>query len=205
MNNNRPMTEKTDCIKHRWIPLLGIDKKRSIPTSLFTCLKCGDLKVGVETIKISRFRLDMGELPINSVAGIKLMNEPTADTTASGLIVTATVDTNAQGIGAPLFMAADGNLDTADADTSATSPCVALALETGTGSKKILVHGVLRVDSWNWTRGPGTLSLIYVSTTVGTLTQTQPTGTDEVIQPVGWALSDDCIYFAPSMMYLTHV
>ncbi len=197
--------EKTECSKHRWIPLLGIDKKKSVPTSLFTCLKCGDLKVGTQTIKISRFRLDMGELPINSVAGIKLMNEPTADTTASGLIVTATVDTNAEGIGAPLFMSADGHLDTADADSSTTSPCVALAMETGTGSKKILVHGVLRVDAWNWTRGPGTSSLIYVSTVTGTLTQTQPSGTDDVIQPVGWALSDDCIYFAPSLIYLTHI
>ena len=199
------MKEKTECKKHRWIPLLGIDKKKSVPTSLFTCLRCGDLKVGIQTIKISRFRLDMGELPINSVAGIKLMNEPTADATASGLIITATVDTNAEGIGAPLFMAADGHLDTADADSSATTPCVALAMETGTGSKRILLHGVLRVDAWNWTIGPGNAGLIYVSTTTGTLTQTQPSGTDDVIQPVGWALSDDCIYFAPSIMYLTHV
>jgi hypothetical protein len=93
--------ERAECPKHKWIPLLGIDKKKSVPTSLFTCLNCGDLKVGTQTIKISRYRLDMGELPINSVAGIKLMNEPTADTTASGLIMTATIDTNAEGIGAP--------------------------------------------------------------------------------------------------------
>jgi hypothetical protein len=133
------------------------------------------------------------------------MNEPTTDATASGLILTATIDTNAQGIGAPLFMAADGHLDTANATTNTSSPCVALALETGTGSKKIIVHGVLRVDAWNWTTGPGSSSLIYASTSVGTLTQTKPSGTDQVIQPVGWALSDDSIYFSPSMMYLTHV
>ncbi len=199
------MAERIDCITHKWIPLLGADGSRSVPTFLFTCLHCGDLKVGTQTIKISRYRLDMGELPINSVAGIKLMNEPTADTTASGLIVSATVDTNSVGIGAPLFMAADGHLDTASASSSATTPCVALAMETGTGSKKILLHGILRVDAWNWTIGPGTASVIYVSTTTGTLTQTQPTGTDHVIQPVGWALSDDCIYFTPSMAYWTHV
>ena len=198
------MEEKNVCKNHRWIPLLGSHKGKSIPTSLFTCLKCGDLKVGRRTIKISRFRMDMGELPIYNVERIRLMNEPTSDTTASGLIVTATVDTNNEGIGAPLFMAADGNLDTADADSSTTSPCVALALETGTGSKQILLHGVLRVDAWNWTKGPGTSSLIYVSTTVGTLTQTQPSDADDVIQPVGWALTDDCIYFSPSMLYLTH-
>ena len=154
-------------------------------------------------IKISRFRMDMGELPINNVAAIRLNKAPTADLTVSGLIITGTVDTNAQGIGAPLFIAADGNFDTADADASTTSPCVGLALETGTGSKKILVQGILRVDSWNWTIGPGDASLIYVSTSVGTLTQTQPSATDNVIQPVGWALSADVIYFSPSMMYIT--
>lgn len=199
------MTDKQECTTHKWIPLLGMNRGKTVPTSLFTCLKCGDLKVGVTTIKISRFRLDMGELPIYNAAAIRLMNPPTADLTVSGLIVTATVDTNAQGIGAPLFMALDGNLDTANATTSATSPCVALALETGTGSKKILVHGVLRNDAWNWTRGPGSASLIYVSTTTGTLTQTVPSGIDQVVQPVGWALSADSMYFSPSMIYLTRV
>ena len=120
------------------------------------------------------------------------------------MIIIATVDTNAEGIGAPLFMAADGHFDTADADGSTTSPAVVLALETGTGSKKVLVHGILRHDDWNWTTGPGKVGLIYVSTTVGTLTQTQPSGTDDVIHPVGWALSDDVIYFTPSMIYFTH-
>jgi hypothetical protein len=185
---------------------LGVDKKKSVPTFLFTCLKCGDLKVGTQTIKISRFRLDMGELPINSVAAINLMNPPTVDTTASGLIIKATVDTNAEGIGAPLYMKANGNLSTANATTSATTPSVALAMDTGTGAnKRVLVHGVLRLDSWSWTTGPGTSSLIYVSTTTGTLTQTKPSGTDEVIQPVGWALSADSIYFNPSVIYLTHM
>lgn len=198
------MKKEIDCNRHRWIPLLGIDREKSIPTSLFTCLQCGDLKVGVQTIKISKSRLDMGELPINSVAGIKLMNPPSVNNTASGLIVTAIVDTNAQGIGAPLFMAADGHLDTASATTNATSPCVALAVEKGAGSKRILVHGVLRVNAWNWTIGPGTSGLIYVSTSTGALTQTQPSGTGQIIQPVGWALSADSIYFAPSMIYMTH-
>ncbi|MGD0977363.1 MAG: hypothetical protein ABR875_03675 [Minisyncoccia bacterium] len=201
------MKKKTDCNKHRWIPLLGVDKGKNVPTSLFTCLKCGDLKVGTETIKISQYRLDMGGLPINSVAAINLTNVPFADApVASGLIITATVDTNNQGIGAPLFMAANGNLNTTSANSSATSPCVALAIDTGTGSdKKILVHGILRKSGWSWATGPGTASLIYVSTSTGTLTQTKPSGADQVIQPVGWALASNCIYFAPSIIYLTHI
>jgi hypothetical protein len=204
-NNMPEKTDKRECAEHKWIPLLGSDNNKPVATFLFTCTNCGDLKVGTQTIKISRFRLDMGELPINSVAGIKLMNEPTADQTASGLIITAVVDVNDQGVGAPLFMASDGHLEAADADSVTTAPCIALATETGTGSKKVLLHGVLRNDSWNWTVGPGTSGLIYISTSTGVLTQTKPSGTDDVIQPVGWALSDDCMYFAPSLMYLTHV
>ncbi|MFA6416465.1 MAG: hypothetical protein WCW56_03205 [Candidatus Paceibacterota bacterium] len=197
--------EKRDCTEHKWIPLLGADENKTVPTFLFTCLNCGDLKVGTQTIKISRFRMDMGELPINSVAAIKLMNEPSVDNTASGLIIAATVAANDQGIGAPLYVQANGQFNMANATTSATAPCVALAMDTGTGSKRVLLHGVLRNDTWNWTTGPGTAGLVYLSTTAGVLTQTKPSGTDEVIQPVGWALSDDCLYFSPSMMYLTHV
>lgn len=198
------MKEKIDCKKHKWIPLLGADKKKSVPTSLFTCLMCGDLKVGTQTIKISRFRLDMGGLPMNNVAGIGLVKQPIADASASGLITTATVETNRKGVGAPLFMSPNGNLKTTNASSNATSPCLALAIESGTGSKKILLHGILRVDAWKWKMGPGNRGLIYIDATPGTLTQKQPTKKNNIIQPVGWALSKNSIYFSPSMMYLTH-
>jgi hypothetical protein len=202
--------EKTECKKHRWIPLLGVNRKKTVPTSLFTCLKCGDLRVGRQTIKISRFRLDMGELPINSVAGINLMNPPTTANTASGLIIKAYITTNSQGVGAPLYVNSSGNLIEADAITSGTSPCVALAIDSGVGAdKRILVHGILRVSTWAWTTGPGTASLIYIDTSAtagsaGKLTQIRPFGANEVTQPVGWALSATSMYFAPSTIYLTH-
>jgi len=195
--------EKKDCKRHKWIPLLGVDKTKNVPTSLFTCLRCGDLKVGAKTIKISRFRMDMGGLPINSVAGINLTNIPPPDApVASGLIITATVNANSQGIGAPLFMDEYGELNTADATSIATSPCVALAIEAGAGSKRVLLHGILRVGTW--TMGPGTAGLIYLDAASGALIQTPPSGPNQVIQPVGWALSGGFIYFAPSMIYLTH-
>jgi len=135
---------------------------------------------------------------------VNLAFPPAADETPSGLIISVEVATNAEGIGAPLFIAADGEFDTADASASTTSPAVVLALEEGTGAKKVLLHGILRQDAWDWTIGPGKLSLIYLNTTTGELTQTQPSGTDEVVQPVGWALSADVIYFCPSLLYFTH-
>jgi len=144
-----------------------------------------------------------GELDINS-KNIKLNAAPD-NVTATGLIITTTVDTNAEGIGAPLMMAADGHLDTANATAVATAPCVALALETGTGSKKILLYGTITQTDWNWTIGPGKVGFIYLNTTVGTLTQTQPTATDNVIQIVGWAITADTMMFCPQLDYITHV
>ena len=118
-----------------------------------------------------------------------------ADHTAVGEIITATVDTNAVGFGAALVMAADGHFDEADADAIATMPCIALALETGTGSKKVLLRGIIRDDTWNWTPG----ARLYVSTTQGTLTATAPAGEDDCVQCVGSAWDDDHVLFNPSM------
>ena len=97
------------------------------------------------------------------------------------------------------IMDVDGDFRTVNADSSTTAPCVALALETGTGTKDVLLFGVMRNDGWGWTIGPGTAGLIYSDDTTGTLTQTQPSDTDDVIQPVGWAISATVMFFALSL------
>lgn len=132
------------------------------------------------------------------------MSIPTAvDETSSGLIYKdAIVDTNAQGIGAPLFIAADGHFDTATG-SEITAPCVALALESGSGIKDILMLGGIQQDTWTWTIGPGTQSLIYISGSLGTLTQTIPTLVDQMIQPVGFAITGSYMWFNPSLLYAT--
>lgn len=197
--------KKIDCNKHKWIPLLGIDKRKLsplIPTALFTCLKCGDLKIGFRTIKISRFRLDMGELPINNVAGIKLNEAPTTDQTASGLIVAMTYGESITK-GDLLYFKSDGKVYKADANGVSTYPVMGLALATAsTGSNNVLLHGVYKdVSRYNFTVG----GVVYLSITAGTETQSQPAATNDVIQVVGIATHADRIYFKPSADYLTHV
>jgi len=130
--------------------------------------------------------------------------EPTSDDTTSGLYVTMTVDSNSTGVGCPLFMAADGHWDEADADAVSTAPALGIAMETGTGSKKVLLFGIMRNDGWNWTTGPGELALVFLDTTVGALTQTAPSGTNDVIQVVGYALSDDVLFFCPQLHVIEH-
>jgi hypothetical protein len=121
---------------------------------------------------------------------------PTANETVVGEVIEATVDTNAYGLYATLFMAADGHFDEADADAGASMPCTALATETGTGTKDVLLRGYVRDDSWDWTPG----GLIYVSNTQGGLTQTVPSGAGDVVQVVGWAWSADIMVFEPSLV-----
>ncbi len=119
---------------------------------------------------------------------------PGSDLGYSGDITTLTVDSNATGIGAALYMAGDGNLDEADADAAATMPVRCLAVETSTGSKKVLLRGFIRDDSWTWTPG-GT---IFASTTLGGMTQTAPSGSGDQVQVLGFATHADRMFFNPS-------
>jgi len=112
--------------------------------------------------------------------------------TYKGITLTGTVDTNAVGFGAVLCQAADFKWDEADADALATMHGLAVALETGTGSKLLLLQGQVCNTAWDWSAGP-----VYVSATQGTFTQTAP-GAGDFASPVGFALSADTIYFNPS-------
>jgi hypothetical protein len=123
--------------------------------------------------------------------------DPTPDTdhTANGTIITATVDVNATGIGALLYLASDGNYEEADADAATTMPVTAMALEAGTGSKKVLLFGFFRDDTYAWTPGVP----LYCDTTTGAVTATKPSGTGDQVQRIGIAYTADVIYFKPDL------
>jgi hypothetical protein len=108
------------------------------------------------------------------------------------------VDENALGFGAALHMDSDSHFILADADLPANTPCMALALETGTGSKKVLLQGFIRNDSWNWSPG----GWIFVSTDVGGLTHTKPTGSGDQVQVVGIAYTAYIMFFNPNYMII---
>jgi len=130
-----------------------------------------------------------------NVGEMNLINALTSDHTASGKVTSVTVDVNAQGIGAPLTMKADGHYETCDADGASTMVCQVIAMEIGTGTKKVCHYGYMRDDTWNWT------SLgqpIYVSTATGALTQTPPAGSGDQVQFVGYAVTADIMFVNPN-------
>jgi len=117
----------------------------------------------------------------------------TSNNTYSGDIMTVTIDDASSAFGKPLYCASDFHYERADATSSGTMPCRMLSLESGSGSKKVLLKGQICNTSWNWSAGD-----IYVSTTTGELTQTQPSSSGEIVQVIGYALSADTIFFNPS-------
>jgi hypothetical protein len=126
------------------------------------------------------------------------LNTSINDLTGNGIISYGTVDANSTGVGAALYIASDGNYEEADADAVATMPCVALALETGTGNKKILLQGFIRNNSWTWTPG----NQIFISPTTGMLTQTSPSAAGQQVQIVGYAVKSNTMFFNPNLILI---
>jgi hypothetical protein len=116
----------------------------------------------------------------------------------SGIIITDDVDSNSLGVGAILYRNTDGDYDTGDADLAASDSNLVLALESGTGSKKLLMYGFFRNDGWSLTAGQP----IYLSNTAGQVTSTPPSGSNDVVRCLGQALGSTSIWFNPSPDYL---
>ena len=100
------------------------------------------------------------------------------------------------------YIKSDGSFWKADANAAGLYPAMGMAMETAaSGSHIVLLNGVYRDDArYNWTVG----GVLYLSTTAGNMTQTQPNATDDVIQVLGIATHADRVYFNPSPDYITH-
>ena len=101
-----------------------------------------------------------------------------------------------------VYVKSDGAVWRADANGTSTYPVFGMAMETASsGDHVVLVRGIYRDDTrYNWTVG----GVLYLSTTAGSMTQSQPSATDDVIQPLGIATHADRVYFHPSLMWITH-
>ncbi len=113
----------------------------------------------------------------------------------SGDVRFYTVDSGATSVfGQALHVDTDGELIVADGDVASAGamPAIGLAVEAGTGSKRVLVSGGICETDWNWTVG----GIVYVSddpTTTEGLTQTAISTSGDQVQVVGIAVSADCI------------
>ncbi|MBA4420278.1 MAG: hypothetical protein C0391_03950 [Anaerolinea sp.] len=110
-----------------------------------------------------------------------------------------------QAFGDAVYINSTGKAQLGDADAIATSNCVFMWVDNYDGSNKRYAKpgAVIRDDTWNWTVG-GKIYLTVTGTTGNTLSQTAPTGTDDVIQILGIALTADIMLFQPQLVQVEH-
>lgn len=135
---------------------------------------------------------------LSTGAGIAIENGavPATDGYYTGTVRTYTVDSGATqtSFGQAYHVDTDGELIEADGDVASQGamPAIGLAVETGTGAKKILLTGLICETDWNWTIGGPVYVSDDPSTTEG-LTQTVLSTTGDTVQIVGIAVSADCV------------
>jgi hypothetical protein len=105
----------------------------------------------------------------------------------------------------PVYLAEDNLVEEANATAIATMPCIGVSINTSdvtTGNPvKVLVMGLIRDNDFAFgTHG----AAVYVSTTVGTMTSTAPSGTNNVVQVIGHSIEDDAIFVQPCLTTIEH-
>ncbi len=131
------------------------------------------------------------ELILKDNTKIVLDTDITTNSQMNGTIIKSVSTSVVQGViyglttGTPAWVAADADLDV-------TTKLLAIAASTNANAG-MLVNGVFRDSSHGFTVG----SPLYVSNTAGVLTNTAPTGTNDYVRVVGYAIDSDHIYFNP--------
>ena len=130
---------------------------------------------------------------------------PSGDHIASGPKITL-IATSVVAFGDICYIDSAGGATLVNASVIATSCALVMALGTinAGASGSFLIMGIARDDTWSWTVG-GLIFITITGTTGNTLSQTPPTGTDEVIQVVGVATNATRIFFNPQLVQVEHI
>lgn len=157
-----------------------------------------------EGISDAHDRLDDLESAVDT--GTVLVPSPSTDHQASGVLASlqAAVTMNFGDVG---FMNSSGKVALGDADAIATANCLYMCVDEqilANAYGNYMLLGFARNDTWSWTVG-GLIYLSTTGTTGNTLTQTPPSGTDDVIQILGVATHADRMHFHPQLSQVEHV
>lgn len=133
-------------------------------------------------------------------ASIGLDPAGSADGAYSGITMTATAGYT-QAFGDLVYLSSvDSRWEAADADAATTGDrMLAMVVVAGTDGNActLLMQGTIRADAKFPALTIG--SAVYVGETAGEIQVAIPTGADNVIRRVGYAMTADSIYFNPSM------
>lgn len=135
---------------------------------------------------------------------IRLQSDIASDHAYRGPVTNFNTANETINFGQVCFLNSSGLAQRADADAVATAFAWLLALDSVSGGETCafaLPGCFVRDNSWNWA------SLgqpIYLSTDTGELTQTPPSGADDVIQIIGIAVTADSMFFYPQLVQVEH-
>lgn len=132
-----------------------------------------------------------------SVGGSKeIVAVPESDLSVDGVLITLQAG-EALAFGDVCRIASDGKVIKANATTISTMPVALVATESmaADNSGLFLIQGIVRNDAWTFTPG----GRVYAGITAGTMTQTAPSGSGQVVQVLGIATHATRILFNPSM------
>ena len=141
-------------------------------------------------------------------ASVALDPALSADGTFTGITINGTAGATLA-FGDLIYLAvADSRWELVDADSVTTAGAVltgmcVLAAAADGNATVVLLQGNIRADANFPALTIG--APVYASTTPGDIQVAQPSGTDDVVQVVGFALTADSIYFNPSQNYITVV
>lgn len=149
-----------------------------------------------------------GAIPLEENASIDLDASLSADGKYSGIAITGTAGA-ALAFGDVVYLAAaDSRWELTDADAVGTAGtvlvgiCVLAAAGDG-NSTKILLQGTIRADAKFPTLTVS--SPVYIDTaTAGAVTNTAPSGADDVIRVLGFGIDGNTMYFNPSQDHITN-
>ena len=127
---------------------------------------------------------------------------PNTDHEATGVIVKIT-SSGAIARGVPVYIDGSGTVAAADADAVGTMPAIGINttdLSGGAGEAEILISGIYRDDTYNFTVGND----VFVGTDPASntansdvlgITTTAPSGSGDTVQKIGVVLTADTVFF----------
>ena len=104
----------------------------------------------------------------------------------------------------PVYLGTDDEVHECDADAIATMPCIGVSVNTSNvadgSSIEVMLLGLIRDESFTDFGTNG--APVFVSTTVGEMTNTAPSGDDDVVQIIGHSVGEKLLFVQPSLTYL---
>jgi hypothetical protein len=106
----------------------------------------------------------------------------------------------------PVYLHTDDEVHECDADSIATMPCIGVSINTSNvadgSSIEVMMLGLIRDESFTDFATNG--APVYVSTTVGTMTNTAPSGEDDVVQVIGHSVGEKLLFVQPCLTTIEH-